>query len=130
MKQTLSLTTLVCAAALLGNAAMAGGEKLQFSADDRDGNGSISESELVTKLEDGAVFDKLDVNDNRKLEEAEADNDLIEYNADIDVDKSGWLDRKEFTAAILAHFDKNEDKRLDEGEYSDFAEQASEALKS
>jgi hypothetical protein len=130
MKRKISLFTAICVTSVLGNAAMAGGEKLQFSVNDQDGNGAVSQAELVSVIEDAALFNRLDENDNSKLEKDEADNDLIEYETEIDVDKSNSLDRNEFALAVFNHFDDDDNNRLDEGEFEEFSEQASEVLDS
>ena len=109
---------------------MAGGEKLQFSVNDQDGNGAVSQAELVSVIEDAALFNWVDENDNSKLEHTEADNDLIEYEAEIDVDKSNSLDRNEFALAVFNRFDDDDNNRLDEDEFEDFSEQASEVIDS
>jgi hypothetical protein len=130
MKRKISLFTAICVTSVLGSAAMAGGEKLQFSVNDQDGNGAVSQAELVSVIEDAALFNRLDENDNSKLEQTEADNDLIEYEAEIDVDKSNSLDRNEFALAVFNRFDDDDNNRLDEGEFEDFSEQASEVIDS
>jgi Ca2+-binding EF-hand superfamily protein len=130
MKRKTSLFAAICVTSFVSGAAMAGGEKLQFSVNDQDGNGAVSQAELVSVLEDAALFDRLDQNDNSRLEEAEADNDLIEYDEEIDTDKGGTIDRNEFAMAIFTKFDDDDNNRLDEGEFADFSEQASEMLDS
>jgi hypothetical protein len=110
---------------------MAGGDKLQFSADDQDGNGAVSQTELISSIEDAALFDRLDENDNSVLEEAEADeSDVVDYDEITDLDKGGYIDRSEFALAVFDQYDSDNDNGLDEGEYEDFSEQVSEALES
>lgn len=130
MKRNFTLLSFVCVASILGNAAMAGGEKLQFSADDQDRNGAISQAELISAMEDAALFDRLDINDNSILEEKEAEGDLVKYDEITDIDKGGYVDRSEFALAVFDHFDKDNSNALDEDEFADFTEQASEAIDS
>lgn len=130
MKHKVSLFSLLCVSSLVGSAAMAGGDKLQFSVHDQDGNGYVSQAELISVLEDANLFSRLDVNDNSRLEKDEADNDLIEYDEEIDIDKGGTLDRNEFAMAIFSKFDDDDNNRLDADEFADFSEQASEVLDS
>jgi hypothetical protein len=125
------LFSLICVTSILGGAAMAGGDKLQFSADDQDGNGAVSQTELISSIEDKALFDSLDENDNSVLEEDEADeSDVVDYDEITDLDKGGYIDRSEFALAVFDQYDSDNDNQLDEGEYEDFSEQVSEALES
>jgi hypothetical protein len=130
MKHKVSLFSLVCVTSILGGAAMAGGDKLQFSADDRDGNGAVSQSEAMATIEQVALFDKLDENSNSVLEQGEAHDDLVDYDELTDLDKGGYIDRSEFAVAVFDQFDSDNDNGLDEGEYENFSEQVSDALQS
>jgi len=109
---------------------MAGGDKLQFSADDQDGNGALSQIELTSSIQKADVYGLIDKNDNGVLEEDEADNDLIEYDDEIDLDKNGSLNRNEFAIAVFDRFDDNDDNRLDADEYDSYSEQVAEVLES
>jgi len=129
MKHKFTLLS-VCVGSILGNAAMAGGDKVEFSALDQDRNGAISQAELMAAMEDAALFNRLDVNDNGMLEEDEAKGDLVDYDEITDLDKGGYVDRNEFALAVFDRFDKDDSNALDADEYEDFSEQASEALDS
>jgi len=130
MKHKFHLLTAVSVFTLLGSAAMAGGDKLQFSADDQDGNGALSQIELTSSIQKADVYGLIDKNDNGVLEEDEADNDLIEYDDEIDLDKNGSLNRNEFAIAVFDRFDDNDDNRLDADEYDSYSEQVAEVLES
>jgi hypothetical protein len=130
MKQKV-LFGLIGITSILSGAAMAGGDKLQFSADDRDSNGMVSQTELISSIESAALFDRLDQNDNSVLEQQEADDsDVVDYDEITDLDKGGHIDRSEFALAVFDQYDSDNDNGIDEDEYEDFSEQVSEALQS
>lgn len=130
MKHRFHLFTAVCVSTLLGSAAMAGGDKVQFSADDKDGNGALSQAELTSSIQKADAYGVIDKNDNGVLEEDEANNDLIEYDDEVDLDSNGSLSRNEFAAAVFSRFDDDDSNTLDADEYEDYSEQLSEVLDS
>ena len=125
MKITLQLASFVCAAAV-GHPAMAQEEnaKTDLSSWDMDRNNSVSLEEWDAAIEEHGLFDNLDRNNNGIFDMDEAVESVAEYDIGLDIDDGGNVDRDEFTVGLFHNQDSNNDDRLDESEFSEFASKA------
>jgi hypothetical protein len=112
-----------CAAALLSAGAMAAGDKnlTDMKSWDSDSNHQITMKEWNAAIEDNALFDKVDKNNNGNFDVEEAVDHVLDYDLEMDIDAGGTISRDEFEAGLFTMHDENDDDMLDETEFMHFS---------
>jgi hypothetical protein len=114
----------VCTAALLGSSAMADDEKstADLSSWDSDSNKMVTQKEWSEAIDEQDLFDRIDKNNNGIFDADEAVADTaLSYEANMDLDAGGHIERQEFVVGLFKKHDANDDDMLDETEFKEFS---------
>lgn len=95
--------------------------KVSMSSWDSDHDRRVSQDEWRATLDSHRIFDRIDRNNNDAFDTAEAAGELLEYDSAMDRDAGGRIDRDEFTSGLFDRLDANDDGRLDDMEWVEFA---------
>jgi hypothetical protein len=120
--KTKLLFSAVCAATLIGSSAMADEDKLgmDLSSWDADSDKYVTQKEWSDYMEEHALFDKIDKNNNGNFDVEESMDKVLDYDLSMDVDAGGTIARDEFIVGLYNHYDENDDDRLDDTEFNAF----------
>lgn len=123
MKRQLQVFSALCTAALLSGPAVADGDKAltDITTWDVDGNKMVSQEEWAAAIEDNALFDKVDKNNNGNFDVEEAVDDALDYDLAMDIDDGGTISRDEFELGLFTMHDANNDDAIDETEFMQFS---------
>jgi hypothetical protein len=121
--KTDSLFSLACAAVLLGSAALADWEKakVNLSSWDMDSDKAVSQQEWTELMEQYDFFDMIDANNNGVFDTDEAMDGALDYDLSMDRDHGGNIDGEEFLRGVFDQHDANNDDKLDNEEWAEFA---------
>ncbi|MGV3591157.1 MAG: hypothetical protein ACO1PZ_05665 [Gammaproteobacteria bacterium] len=121
--KTKLLFSAVCAAALMGNSAIADDEKAHadLSAWDTDSDKIVTQEEWADYMEKQNLFDRIDKNNNGNFDVEEAAEGVLDYDVAMDLDDGGTISRDEFIVGLYDHYDENDDDKLDDTEFDTFA---------
>lgn len=119
--KTKLLFSAICAAAC--GTAMADGDKshVDLSSWDSDSDKMVTQQEWADTIDANGLFDRLDKNDNGNFDAEEAMEGVIDYDVSMDIDAGGTISRDEFVVGLYNHYDANDDDKLDETEWNEFA---------
>lgn len=117
------LFSIACAAALLGNTALADNEKVKadLSSWDSDKDKMVTQEEWADYMDEHSLFDRIDKNNNGNFDVEESVDKVLDYDLAMDLDDGGTISREEFIVGLYGHYDANNDDRLDEKEFNAFA---------
>jgi hypothetical protein len=101
---------------------MADDEKADLSTWDADSNKMVTQQEWSEAIDEQGRFDRIDKNNNGifDAEEAVADT-ALSYEAAMDLDAGGHVERQEFIVGLFNKHDANDDDMLDETEFDEFS---------
>jgi hypothetical protein len=119
----LHLLPTLCAAALLSTAAVAAGDKAltDMGTWDSDTDKHITMKEWDAAIDNNALFDKIDKNNNGNFDVDEAVDKVLDYDMKMDLDAGGTISRDEFKLGLFNMQDANDDDVLDEKEFMQFS---------
>lgn len=126
MQTKLHILSTLGAAALLSTTLLAAGDKAltDMGTWDADANKKITMEEWDDAIDDNALFDKVDKNNNGNFDVEEALDDVLDYDIAMDIDDGGTISRDEFKLGLFNMQDKNKDEMLDESEFTQFSSNA------
>ncbi|HEY0961157.1 MAG TPA: hypothetical protein VGE69_02250 [Pseudomonadales bacterium] len=120
--KTKLLFSAVCAAAFMGNSAIADDKvHADLSAWDSDSDKIVTQEEWADYMEKESLFDRIDKNNNGTFDAEEAAEGVLDYDLSMDIDAGGTISREEFVVGLYNHYDENDDDKLDDAEFDTFA---------